>query len=166
MTKTYACPNCGANVRHDGRAEFARCTFCGTQVVIPVRRSRTELETEREQLYARESERDARMQEAKTRGVEDFVVPPVGCCGIYVGLFVVGSLILSAIGLKGSKEHTTAVAGIAIAAALIGVVLLIWRRESRRRERVLSLEREWKNDRELRQKRLREIEGELEALAD
>lgn len=166
MTKTYACPNCGANVRHDGRAELARCTFCGTQVVIPVRRSRTELETERDQLLARESERDTRMQEARTRGVEDYVVPPFGCCGIYVGLFVVGSLILSVLGLKESKPHTSAVAAIAIAAALIGAVVLVWRRESRRRERVLSLEREWKNDRELRQKRLREIEAELDALTD
>jgi hypothetical protein len=41
------------------------------------------------------------------------------------------------------------------------VVLIIWRRERRRTERILALEREWRTDRELRQKRLREIEGEL-----
>lgn len=164
MPPTISCPNCGANVPHDGRAENARCTFCGTQFVLPARRSRAELETERDQLLARESERDARMQEAKTRGIEDFMVPPIGCCGIYAGLFVVGAMILGALGLKASKPHTSAVAAIAIGGALLTAVLLIWWREKRRRERVLSLEREWKNDRELRQKRLREIEAELQAL--
>ena len=119
---------------------------------------------ERDQLLARESERAEQIRQANLRGVEDFVVPPVGCCGIYFGLFVLGSMILGALGLKESKEHGTAVAAIAIGAALIGVVLIIWRRERRRTERVLALEREWRTDRELRQKRLRELEAELKAL--
>jgi DNA-directed RNA polymerase subunit RPC12/RpoP len=156
------CPNCGANVRPDGRGERARCTFCGTQFVLPVRRSRAELELERDQLLARESERAAQIKEAGARGVEEYLLPPMGCCGIYFGLFVVGSLILGAIGLKESETHSTAVAAIAIGAALIGVVLIIWRRERRRTQRVVALEREWITDRELRQRRLREIEAELE----
>jgi DNA-directed RNA polymerase subunit RPC12/RpoP len=160
------CPNCGANVRHDGRAELARCTFCGTQFVLPVRRSRTELELERDQLLARERERAGQIREANARGVEDYLLPPVGCCGIYFGLFVLGSLLLGVLGLKESEKHGTAVAAIAIGAALIGVVLIIWRRERKRTQRVVALEREWTTDRELRQKRLREIEAELEAMEE
>ncbi|HET8775811.1 MAG TPA: hypothetical protein VFP80_18585 [Thermoanaerobaculia bacterium] len=160
------CPNCGANVRHEGRGELARCTFCGTQFLLPVRRSRTELELERDQLLARESERAAQIKEANARGVEDFLVPPIGCCGIYFALFVLGSLLLGVLGLKESKEYGTAVALIAVGSALAGVVLIIWRRERKRTERVVALEREWTTDRELRQKRLREIEAELEALGE
>jgi DNA-directed RNA polymerase subunit RPC12/RpoP len=158
------CPNCGANVRHDGRGEHARCTFCGTQFVLPVRRSRTELELERDQLLARESERAQQIKEANARGMEDYLLPPIGCCGIYFGLFVLGSMLLGAIGVKASEKYGTAVAAISIGAALIGVVLIIWRRERKRTQRVVALEREWTTDRELRQKRLREIEAELEAL--
>jgi hypothetical protein len=160
------CPNCGANVGHDGRGELARCMFCGTQFILPVRRSRTELELERDQLLARESERATQIRDANARGMEDFLVPPIGCCGIYFALFVLGSLLLGILGLKESKPHGTAVAAIAIGAALIGVVLIIWRRERKRTQRVVALEREWTTDRELRQKRLREIEAELEALGE
>ncbi|HEX6097836.1 MAG TPA: hypothetical protein VF432_16035 [Thermoanaerobaculia bacterium] len=160
------CPNCGANVRHDGRAELARCTFCGTQFVLPARRSRAELELERDQLLARERERAEQIKEANARGVEDYLLPPVGCCGIYFGLFVLGSLLLGFLGLKESEKYGTAVAAIAIGAALAGVVLIIWRRERKRTQRVVALEREWTTDRELRQKRLREIEAELEAMED
>jgi DNA-directed RNA polymerase subunit RPC12/RpoP len=166
---TYDCPNCGANVRDDGVREFIRCGFCGTQVAIPRGRrvlSREELEAEREQLLARENDWETRIKQADGRGVEDYIVPPVGCCGIYFGLFVVGSLILSAIGLKESKPHGTAVAAIAISAALVGVVLIIWRRERRRKEQVVALERERATDRHLREERLREIEAELNALRD
>ena len=161
---TIDCPNCGANVQHDGRAERARCTFCGTQFVIPLRRSRTELEMERDQLLAREDERLAQMQEAKTRGAGDYLTPPIGCCGIYAGLFLLGSLLLGVLGLKGSEKASLTVAVVAIGAALIGVVLIIWRRERRRTERIVALEREWTTDRELRQRRLREIEAELKAM--
>ena len=160
------CPNCGANVPHDGRAQFARCPFCRTQFAVPARRSRAELEMERDQLVAREGEREAELKEVRARGVEDFLIPPVGCCGIYFGLFVAGSLLLGVLGLKGSERHGTLVAVIAISAALIGVVLIIWRRERKRTDRVLTLEREWTTDRELRQKRLREIEAELDALGE
>lgn len=158
------CPNCGANVRHDGRGEHARCTFCGTQFVLPARLSRTELELEREQLLARESERAQQIKEANARGMEDYLLPPIGCCGIYFGLFVLGSMLLGALGLKTQEKYGTWVAAIAIGAALVGVVLIIWRRERKRTQRVVALEREWTTDRELRQKRLREIEAELEAL--
>jgi hypothetical protein len=160
------CPNCGANVRHDGRSQFARCRFCDTQFAIPAHRSRAELEMERDQLLARERERETELKEARSRGVEDYLIPPVGCCGIYFGLFVVGSLLLGYLGLEESEKHGTLVAVIAIAAALIGVVLIIWRRERKRTDRVLTLEREWTTDRELRQKRLREIEAELDALGE
>jgi hypothetical protein len=161
---TIDCPNCGANVRHEGRAERARCTFCGTQFAIAFRRSRAELEMERDQLLAREDERVAQLKEAKARGVADFLTPPIGCCGIYFGLFVVGSLLLGVLGLKGSERAGLTVAAVAIGSALIGVVLIIWRRERRRSDRVAALEREWTTDRELRQRRLREIEAEMEAM--
>ncbi len=164
MTTTHDCPNCGANIQYDGN--FARCRFCGTQITIPRATSRRELDLEREQLLALEREQEARIREANRRGVEDFVVPPVGCCGIYFGLFVVGMLILGALGLKESKPHSTAVAAVAIGSALIGVVLIVWRRERRRTERVVALDREWAKDRELRQRRLREIASELEALGE
>lgn len=166
---SYACPNCGANIRVDGVSDSIRCRFCGTQVAVPrVRRgvSRRELELEREQILAREKELDARIKQTDARGVEDFLVPPIGCCGVYFGLFVAGTLILSAIGLKESKPHGNAVALIAILSALIAVVLIIWRRESRRKERVVVLERERVADRHLRDERLREIEAELDALED
>ena len=45
----------------------------------------------------------------------------------------------------------------------IGVVLIIWRRETLRRRRIAALERERTADRDLREERLREIEAELEA---
>jgi len=166
---TYDCPNCGANLRDDGVAESVRCRFCGTQFSIPRERrphSRGALETERAQILAREREWDVRIQQTSKRGVEDYVVPPVGCCGIYFGLFVVGSLILSAIGAKAAKQYGTVVAIVAILSALIGVVLIIWRRETRRREQILAIERERAADRGLREERLREIEAELEALED
>lgn len=132
--------------------------------MIPrARPSRRSLETERDEIVARESELDVRIKEASARGVEDFVVPPVGCCGIYFGLFVVGSLILAAVGLKESKEHATAVAAIALGAALVGVVLIIWRRETRRRERIVALERERTAGRARNEQRLREIDAELAA---
>ncbi len=127
--------------------------------------SRAELELEREQILARESEWDVRIKRT-ARGVEDFIIPPMGCCGIYVALFVVGSLILTAFGVKDSKEPRAVVAGIAIVAALIGVALIIWRREGRRREMRLALEREWAADRDVRQQRLREIAAELDVLGD
>lgn len=164
MTTTYDCPNCGANVRDDGLTDSVRCSFCGTHVVIPRARpasSRRALETERDQILARESEWETRIREAGKRGVEDFVVPPVGCCGIYFGLFVAGSLILSALGLKASRQYGTAVAAIAIGAALVGVVLIIWRREARRRERIVALERERTEGRTRDGERLREIDKEL-----
>jgi hypothetical protein len=147
---TIDCPNCGANVSHEGRAERARCPFCGTQFAIAFGRSRAELEMERDQLLARENERVAQMKEVKTRGVADFLTPPIGCCGIYFGLFVLGSLLLGVLGLKGSEKAGLTVAGVAIGAALVGVVLIIWRRERRRTERIVALEREWTTDRELR----------------
>ena len=120
---SYDCPNCGANISGD------RCRFCGTEIDVHGHRER-------------EQEWDARITEASRRGWEDYLLPPIGCCGIYFGLFVVGSLILGAIGLKGSDKHSTAVAAIAIGAALIGAVVIIWRRETRRRQRVVELERD------------------------
>lgn len=164
MTASRDCPNCGANVRDDGASTSVRCRFCGTHVTIPRQRrtaSRAELEAERNQILTHESEWDARIKRTNARGVEDFIVPPIGCCGIYFGLFVVGSLILSAIGVKASKEYGAAVAGIAVLASLVGVVVIIWRRETRRRLQVVALERERSADRHLREERLREIEGEL-----
>ena len=119
---------------------------------------------ERDQLLAREHEHKQQAWLAKKRGIEDFLYPPIGCCGIYFGLFIVGSLLLGALGLKESERHGTLVAAIAIGAAAIGAVLIIVRRETRRKERVVTLEYEWTTDRELRQRRLREIEAELEAL--
>ena len=160
--KHHECPNCGANIGSDG--EVSRCRFCGTQISTPRAPSRAALEAEREQLLAREREHAEGLKNAKARGPADFLAPPIGCCGIYFGLFVVGMMILGALGLKESQRHSTAVAAIAIGSALIGVVLIIWRRERQRTERVVSLEREWSTDRELRQRRLREIERELEAL--
>lgn len=167
VSTTHECPNCGANVRHDGVTDLARCRFCGTQLAIPGRAaSRRELETERDQLLAREQEKEAQIKLERRRGVGDFVVPPVGCCGIYFGLFVVGSMILAALGLKESKEHGNVIAAIAIGSALAGVVFIIWWRERRRTARIVALEREWTADRGLREKRLREIEAELEALGE
>lgn len=165
MSTSQACPNCGASVPDDGVNDSVRCRFCGTHVTFPHRRrasSRRELEAEREQLLARENDWETRVREAGKRGVEDVVVPPIGCCGIYFGLFVAGSLILSAFGMK--NQYGTAVAGIAVAAAIIGAVLIIWRRETRRRKQVVTLERERITDRALRDERLREIEAELETL--
>jgi hypothetical protein len=164
VPESHVCPNCGANIRDDGVSDFLRCRFCETQITVVRTRwvSRAELEAEREQLLARERDADARIRQAGTRGVEDFLVPPLGCCGLYFALFVVGMLILGAMGLKESEPHTTGVAAIAIGAALVGVVLIIWRRETRRRERVVALERERAVDRELREERLREIESALE----
>jgi len=164
MTASGDCPNCGANLRDDGVSTAVRCLFCGSHVVIPRERrtpSRTELEAERNQILTRESEWDARIERTNARGLEDFIVPPIGCCGIYFCLFVAGSLILSTIGVKASKEYGTAVAGIAVLASLVGLVVIIWRRETRRRLQVVALERERLADRHLREERLREIEGEL-----
>lgn len=166
---SHDCPNCGANVRDDGASDIVRCRFCGTHITSPRARraaSRRELEEERARILARESEWAERIKQTSKRGVQDFVVPPIGCCGLYFGLFVVGSLILSAIGPKASKAYGTAVAAIAIGAALVGVVLMIWRRETSRREEVLALERERTADRGLREERLREIEAELDSIAD
>lgn len=168
MIASHDCPNCGANVRGDAR-DFVRCRFCGSHITIPRApraSSRRELEEERSRILARESEWAERIQQTSKRGVQDFVVPPIGCCGIYFGLFVVGSLILSAIGAKASKPYGTAVVAIAIGAALVGVVLLIWRRETNRREAALATERERIADRGLREERLREIEAELDSIAD
>ncbi|HEV7240180.1 MAG TPA: hypothetical protein VGQ36_13150 [Thermoanaerobaculia bacterium] len=165
MNKLHDCPNCGADLRHDG--DLAHCRFCGTQLALPGRAaSLRELEMERDQILAREQEKEAQIKLERRRGVGDFLVPPIGCCGIYFGLFVVGSLILGAIGAETQKKYGTAVAGIAIGAALLGVVLIIWRREKRRTERIVALEREWTTDRGLREKRLREIESELELLGE
>lgn len=86
-----------------------------------------------------------------------------GCCGIYFGLFVVGSLILSAIGVNASKRYGTAVAGIAVAAAIIGAIAIVWLREKRRTERVVALDRDRAADRHVHDERLREIEAELGA---
>lgn len=168
MTTLHDCPNCGADLRHGGVADHAHCRFCGTQVLVPVRAalSREELELERDQILAREREKEAQIKEERRRGIGDFLVPPIGCCGIYFGLFVVGSLILSAIGVETAKKYGTAVAAIAISAAAIGVVLIIWWREKKRTDRIVALEREWATDQHLREKRLREIESELEALRD
>ena len=165
MNASHDCPNCGANIRDDGVSDFIRCRFCGTNIAVPrVRRvSRSELETDRDQILARESEWVVRIREAGKRGVADFVVPPVGCCGIYFGLFVVGSLILTAIGAEVAKRYGTVVAAIAIGGAIIGVVLIIWRREVNLKQRVAALERERTADRHLREERLREIESELES---
>lgn len=167
MTVSFDCPNCGASVRPSEVGDSSRCTFCGTHLALPHPRrglSRKELETEREQILVREREWEAKIQQATKRGIDDVLVPPIGCCGIYFGLFVVGSLILSALGLKASQRYGTVVAVIAISSALIGVVLIIWRREARRRERVVALERERMADRGLREERLREIEADLHAM--
>ncbi len=123
--KYVDCPNCGANVPDD------RCRFCGTEISVSHR-----------QALEREREWDARIAEASKRGWEDYVLPPIGCCGIYFGLFVVGSLLLGALGLKGEKDYGLVVAAIAIGAALLGAVVIIWRRETRRRQRVVELERD------------------------
>ena len=127
--------------------------------------SRKELERERDDILARETEWDARIREAGKRGIEDFIVPPIGCCGIYFALFVAGSLILSAISKAAAKQYGTSVAAIAIISALIGVVLIIWRRENRRQNRLLMLERERHSDRELREERLSEINARLESIS-
>lgn len=123
--------------------------------------SRRALETERDQILARGSEWDTRIREAGKRGAEDFLVPPVGCCGIYFALFVVGTLLLSVFGVKASKDYGIVVAAIAIGAALVGVVLIILRREARRRERIFALEREQTEGRARNEERLREIERAL-----
>jgi hypothetical protein len=137
------CPNCGANLRDDGTRDLVVCHFCGTHVPLPSRRpalSRRELELEREQILARELEWPARVKEAETRGPQDYLVPPIGCCGIYFVVFVVGSLILSAIGASASKQHGTAVAVAAIVGALAGLGLIVWRRNVQRRKRIAALE--------------------------
>lgn len=128
--------------------------------------TRAELEAEREQLLAREKEQDERIRQMNARGIEDFLIPPFGCCGIYLALFIVGSLILTAAGLKGSKNHAVAVAGIAIVGALAGLIFIVWRREKRRRDLAAVLERERASDRDLRERRLREIEAALQVLRD
>jgi len=164
---THDCPNCGASLRLDGTDDLARCRFCGTQIELPGRAvTRNELEMERDQLLALEQQEAAQIRQERRRGVGDFLLPPVGCCGLYFGLFIVGSLILGSLGLKDAEPHSTIVAAIAISAALVGVVLIIWRRERRRTERIVAAEREWTTDRTLREKRLREIEAELEALGE
>lgn len=167
MSTFYDCPNCGANIADDGVSETARCRFCGTEIEIPRKRraaTRRELEAERDLILARDAEWQARMKETSRRGVEDVLVPPIGCCGIYFALFIVGSLILSAVGLKASEKHSTGMAAIVLAAAIIGAVLIIWRRETRRRERVLALERERLADLSYREERLRAIDEELKTL--
>lgn len=169
MTKSYDCPNCGANVRDDGESDVVSCRFCGSDVAIPrLRRatSRRELELERDQLRARDAEWSTRIQTAGKHGPADFLAPPIGCCGLYFGLFVIGSLTLTAMGLKESSPHMRVVAVIAIAAALIGAVLIIWRREVARKKRVASLEEERNADRHLREKRLREVESQLSSIDD
>jgi hypothetical protein len=167
MTTTHDCPNCGANLHDDGVSEFIHCRFCGTQITLPRQRraaTRAALEQERDQLYAREAEWDARLRQAGSRGAEDVIVPPVGCCGIYFALFVAGSLILSAIGLKDSQVHGRIVAAVAIVSALIGAVLILWRREDRRRERIATIERDRNAERALREDRLSEIDAQLREL--
>ncbi len=164
-TTSYDCPNCGANVRDDGESEIIRCRFCGTDVAIPRMRrapSRAALEAERDQLLSRENELGIRIKQAGARTVEDYVVPPIGCCGLYFALFVAGALILSALGLKDSKEHVRIVGGIATLAAVVGLPAIIWLREKRRRARVAALEREHIVDRRLRDERLREIAQQLD----
>jgi len=169
MTKSYDCPNCGANVHDDGESDIVSCRFCGTDVTIPRMRrpfSRRELELERDQLRARDAEWTTRIQQAGKRGPADFLSPPIGCCGLYFALFVIGSLTLSAMGFKESTPHMRAVAAIAICAAIIGSLAIAWRREAQRKNRIASLEEERNADRHLREKRLREVEGRLESLDD
>src|SRR5690349_21026561 len=143
LLSTIECPNCGASLSTNDLTDAARCRFCGTHVVIPRHHrlpSRARLEEERAKLLARDQEWNDRIKRAKSRGVEDIVIPPVGCCGIYFLLFVIGSLILGAIGLKESKEHGLMVATIAIVASVVGVIAIIVRRESNRRERIVLAE--------------------------
>jgi uncharacterized Zn finger protein (UPF0148 family) len=161
------CPNCGASLRDDGTRDLVVCHFCGTHVTLPKRRpalSRRELELERAQIVAREQEWAARVKEAEARGPQDYLVPPIGCCGIYVAVFVVGSLILSAIGMSASKQHGNGIAILAIVTALAGLGLIVWRRNVQRRKRIAALESAWTADRHLREERLREIEADLAAL--
>ena len=127
----YDCPNCGASVHDDGVSETLRCHFCATDIGVRHR-----------QIRSQQQDWDARIAEANKRGLEDFLLPPIGCCGIYFGLFVIGSMILTAIGKEVAKQYGTAVAAIAVGAALIGAVLIIWQRETRRRKRVVELERD------------------------
>ncbi|HJQ37437.1 MAG TPA: hypothetical protein VKB93_09885 [Thermoanaerobaculia bacterium] len=165
-TTSYDCPNCGANVRDDGDSEVVRCRFCDTDVAIPRMRrapSRAELEAERDQILSREHELGARIKQAGARSLEDYVVPPIGCCGLYFALFVAGMLVLTSLGLKDSKEHVRIVGGVATLAALVGLPAIIWLREKRRRARVDALERERTADRDLRDDRLREIAQQLES---
>ena len=115
MVTFHDCPNCGANIPL-GDDAVARCTFCGTEIAIP-----RAVETEREQKPA--------------RGARDFLIPPAGCCGIYIAVFMVGSLILTAAGLDARTDYRAVVAAIAIAVGIAGGVRIAWRREARRRDR-------------------------------
>ena len=162
---SYDCPNCGASVRDDGDSEITRCRFCGTDVTIPRLRhapSRAELEAERDRILGREREWDYRIKQAGARTVEDYVIPPIGCCGLYFASFVIGMLVLSALSIQESKEHVHVVGVVAILAALIGLPAILWLREKRRRARVDALERERTGDRALRDERLREIARQLD----
>lgn len=167
MVTTLECPNCGATIQDDGVSETVHCRFCGSNVVIPRTRraaSRKQLELEREQILNRDREWDRRFADANARGASDYIVPPAGCCGIYVLCFVVGSLILGTLGLQESKQHELTVATIAICSALGGFVLILLYREQKRRTRFAALERDRAAERTARDARLREIERELASL--
>lgn len=164
MIRYYDCPNCGASSQDDVAGDNVRCRYCGTQIVLPrLPLSRRELELEREQILARAAEWDARIAEARAHSARDAIVPAAGCCGLYAGIFMVGSLLLAAIGLSESKTYRMVVAATAIGAALIGVVLIIRRRETRRREQLETLERERADERQRADERLRQIEADLGA---
>lgn len=161
------CPNCGASIRDDGLATVVRCPFCSSHLDGSAAKrvpSRAELETEREQILAREREWTERLAQAGERRIEDYAAAPIGCCGLYFGLFVVGSLLLSAFGLKGSKEYGLLVAATAIIGGLVGFAVIVRRRMSARHARIAAIERERNAERGLREERLRRIEAELDAL--
>ena len=162
MVNAYSCPNCGASLRI-GEA-IALCTFCGTEVDVP-RPSRKELEVERRQIHDQANEWRLRLERAGLRSPRDLLVPPLGCCGIYVVLFLVGSLVLATIGRSEWKEARTAVAVIAIVSAVGGAVMLFIRSEAQRRSRIAALEAERTAERARDEARLREIDELLSTAA-
>jgi hypothetical protein len=126
--------------------------------------TRAELELERDQIVALLREWDARVEAATARGARDLLIPPAGCCGVYVALFLLGSLILSIAGFQDSTRLRNGVAAVAIFAGLAAAVTIGWRREVRRRTTLREIESGRVVERAECEGRLREIEADLQRL--
>jgi len=137
---SHECPRCGASIRN-----HRSCPYCGGDVD---QRTASDRIAEQQALAAKQLAWDERIQQAEVLRAGDYVVPPLGCIGTFILIFVCGAIVSGVVNGSGKTSENEALLTMAVACAgaIVALVLIMRSRASRRRARVAELRAEAQRD--------------------